>query len=291
MIPNRKRLLCVNPVGFHRIAYTAWGDEHCSQPVVCAHGFSRNSRDFDPLARAIAQTRSVYCPDAVGRGRSDWLLDRSHYNYDQYFRDAATLAGHVTASAADGDRSDDTLDWIGTSMGGIVGMMLAAQRNTPVRRLVINDIGAQISAASLNRIGAYVRETPVFESLEAYRHHLADIHASFGPLTEAQWQHLAQHSHRRDEHGFRTHYDPQIASAFDNPIDQDVELWDVWSAIRVPTLLIWGTQSDLLSRDTIDRMQAIKPDMQVLEIADAGHAPALMRDAEIDAIRDFISAD
>ena len=284
------KLYCLNPAGFHRISCTVWGALHHARPLVCAHGFSRNGRDFDALASALSDTYQVYCPDAAGRGHSDWLEQREHYNYDQYLRDNATLLSHITAPLPDDpSRPSPSVDWIGTSMGGLVGMMLAAQPHNPIRRLVLNDIGAQVSAASLNRIGEYVRETPTFETVAAYQAHLADIHASFGPLDAAQWQHLARHSHRLEDDRVVPHYDPKIASAFDEPVEADVELWSLWSAIDIPTLVIRGGQSDLLTSETLDRMVELKPDTQVLEIPDAGHAPALMRDHEIAAIRAFLS--
>lgn len=284
------KLFCMGPAGFHRIAYTHWGAVHHAHAVVCAHGFSRNGRDFDALAQALAARYRVCCPDAVGRGHSDWLPRADLYNYDQYVRDAATLIGHLGVStAADGDADDrPTIDWVGTSMGGMVGMMLASLPNTPIRRLVLNDIGAQISAASLNRIGEYVRRTPSFDTLADYQTHLAEIHASFGPLSDAQWRHLAEHSYRVEDGRYRPHYDPAIAAAFDTPAEQALELWELWKAIRVPTLVIRGSQSDLLSRDTLDRMVEMRPDTQTLEVADAGHAPALMSDYEIEAIRAFL---
>ncbi|ROO25980.1 alpha/beta fold hydrolase [Salinisphaera orenii] len=282
---------CLNPAGFHRIASTNWGALHHARTAICAHGFSRNGRDFDRLAAALAERDyRVYCPDAVGRGASDWLTQRSHYNYDQYVRDSATLVSHATASYAEASQTPAPphLDWIGTSMGGMVGMMLAARPGTPIRRLVLNDIGACISAQSLNRIGAYVSTTPTFATLAAYQAHLAEIHASFGPLGDAGWRHLAEHSYRLENGRYLPHYDPAIASAFDEPIEEDVETWDLWTAIEVPTLIIRGEQSDLLSAETLDRMVELRPDTQVVEIADAGHAPALMREQELEPILAFL---
>lgn len=284
------KLYCLNPGGFHRIHVTARDAVHHARALVCAHGFSRNGRDFDVLAEALADEWRIYCPDAAGRGHSDWLTQREEYNYDQYLRDNATLVSHVTAPLTDDAAYPaPNVDWIGTSMGGLVGMMLAAQAGTPLRRLVLNDIGAQISAESLNRIGAYVRETPSFDTLAQYQAHLADIHAAFGALSEAQWAHLAAHSHRVEDQRIVAHYDPNIASAFDQTVEQDVDLWALWSAISIPTLVVRGAQSDLLTRATLDRMVELKPDTQVLEIEDAGHAPALMGADEIAAIRAFLA--
>lgn len=263
---------------------------HNARALVCAHGFSRTGRDFDSLADTLADEWRIYCPDAAGRGHSDWLADRTYYNYDQYLRDNATLVSTITGPMpADASYPAPSVDWIGTSMGGLVGMMLAAQPGTPLRRLVLNDIGAQISADALNRIGTYVRETPSFDSLAQYQAYLADIHAAFGTLSDDQWAHLAAHSHRIENDRFLPHYDPGIASAFDQTIEQDVDLWALWSAVSIPTLVIRGAQSDLLAPETLDRMVEAKPDTQVLEIEDAGHAPALMGADEIAAIRAFLS--
>lgn len=285
------KLYCLNPGGFHRIHVTARDAVHNARALVCAHGFSRNGRDFDSLADAFADEWRVYCPDAAGRGHSDWLSQRDQYNYDQYLRDNATLVSHVTAPlASDAIAPAPAVDWIGTSMGGLVGMMLAAQPGTPLRRLVLNDIGAQINADALNRIGKYVRETPSFDTLAQYQTHLADIHSAFGALRDAQWAHLAAYSHRIENDRIVPHYDPNIASAFDNTVEEDVDLWALWSAISIPTLVIRGAQSDLLTEATLDRMVELRPDTQVLEIGDAGHAPALMGANEIGVIRAFLSA-
>lgn len=282
-------LRCLNPAGFHDIATTVWDAGNNARPAICAHGFSRTGRDFDALAAALAADRPVYCPDTAGRGRSGWLADRNLYNYDQYMRDAATLIGHVTARVdADDARG---VDWIGTSMGGMLGMMLAAQPNTPVRRLVLNDIGPRIGAAAVNAIGEYLCREHVFDALDEYQAYLMDIYAGFGDLSDAQWRHLAAHSCREVDGRIVPHYDPQIASAFEQTAEQDIEVWELWGAVSVPTLVLRGAESQLLAPETAEEMVAMRPDTRVVEIQGAGHAPALMSDREIGIVRDFVAAE
>ena len=285
--PRSGQVLGLSAGGFHRIAFHDWGPERdgegmvSGRPVLCLHGLTRNGRDFDALAAALAATgRRAVAPDVVGRGRSDWLADPAGYGYPQYLADMAPIIARLDAA---------TVDWVGTSMGGLIGMMLAAQPNSPIARLVINDVGPFIPKAAIERIGTYVGQAPHFADLEALEAYLRRVHAPFGPLSDAQWRHLATHSARPDGEGFRLAYDPGIAEAFKAALD-DVDLWSLWDRIAVPVLVLRGAQSDLLSPETAAEMAARGPKAQVVEISGCGHAPMLMDPAQIAIVRDWLVA-
>jgi pimeloyl-ACP methyl ester carboxylesterase len=267
---------------FHKMAYVEFGNP-AAPAVLCVHGLTRNGRDFDPLAEALSSRFHVICPDLPGRGRSDWLPAANDYQPPSY-----TIAlAHLLAAL------NKPVMWVGTSLGGICGMMLAAAANTPITRMVLNDIGPHIPAAALARIRDYLTHAPDrFVSIAALQAHLQLIHAPFGPLTDAQWARLARHSYRPvlDQTGagaFAMHYDPKMAEPVRNAVPIDVDLWPLWDAIKIPVLAIRGAASDLLTEDTFARMQA--GGAKTLIVADAGHAPALMDEPAIAAVRDFLS--
>ena len=273
-------VLCLDPHGFHRLRWTEWGDAENPRVLVCAHGLTRCSRDFDYLAERMSDEYRVVCPDAPGRGRSDWLADKSDYNYPVYCADAATMLAALGA---------ERVDWVGTSMGGILGMFLAAQPRTPVAKLVLNDVGPVVPKASLQRIAAYVGLDPVFDSLEALEAVMRSV-SPFGELTAAQWRHLAIHVARRGDDGkWRFHYDPGIAAPFRGAALADVDLTPFWRAVRSPALILRGDSSDLLTPDILARMLE-RPGTQFVEVPRTGHAPMLMDDFQVGAIRDFLLA-
>lgn len=287
--------LSLGPSGFHRIAYTEWGQQENPHTVLCMHGLTRNGRDFDALAGRLQARCRVLCPDAPGRGNSDWLPQAEQYNYTQYTADASALIARASAPLPDSksrapvvEDAACTLDWVGTSMGGLIGLMLAAMPQSPIRKLVLNDVGPEVPASALNRLGEYVGNDPSFKTLDDFEAYLRQIHAPFGPLTDAQWRHLAEHSYRLEDGTYRNHYDPAIGQAFAQPITENVALWDLWEQISIPVLVLRGAKSDLLTRETVDRMQAGKPDLKVAEFDRVGHAPALMDDNQIRRIETFL---
>lgn len=276
------RVRCLSPAGFHHIACTEWGDADNPQVLVCAHGLTRCGRDFDFLARALAGNYRVVCPDVVGRGNSDWLRDPSHYTIPQYCADLATLLAYLDV---------ETVDWLGTSMGGLIGMSLAAQAGTPIRRLVLNDVGPVVTAASIARIGEFLGRAPVFASIEQAEAYVRFVSVPFGALTDDQWRHLTVHTVRPAEGGgWRMAYDPAIAEPFRQAMGdgKDVELWPLYDAIRCPTLLVRGAESDLLKRETALAMAERGPKARLVEIAGVGHAPTFMDEAQIAVARDFL---
>ncbi|MDZ4734867.1 MAG: alpha/beta hydrolase [Rhodospirillaceae bacterium] len=271
-----------NPVGSHRVRYLERGPAHARRVVICVHGLTRNARDFDPLAEALAKEGwRVICPDIVGRGDSDRLPDPAGYNYGQYQQDMMALIAHLGCAA---------VDWVGTSMGGLIGMMLAARPATPIRRLVINDIGPFLPQAALQRLSEYVGLDPFFADAAAVETYLRRVMAPFGALTDADWQALATHAVRPADGGFRLAYDPAIRAGLLAAKDKDVDLWPIWDAIVCPVLLLWGRASDLLTADIVDGMTARGPQARLVAFDKVGHAPALRAADQIAAVRDWLLA-
>ncbi len=274
-----RSLACLGPHGFHRLNYYEWGDPGNPRVLVCVHGLTRNGRDFDDLARALSSDYRVLCPDVVGRGRSAWLDHKPDYAYPLYCSDMAALIARSGAQS---------VDWVGTSMGGLIGMLLAAQPNTPIGKLVLNDVGPLIPKASLERIAAYVGKAPDYETLEEFEQYIRVVSAPFGPLTDAQWRHLAQTNSRRLDNGrWSTIYDPGIAQGFAGPI-VDVVLWPYYDKVRSETLLLRGAESDLLLEDTAQEMTRRGPKAKLVQFSGVGHAPMLMDAAQIRVVRDFL---
>lgn len=273
-------LLCLGLHGFHRLAYTEWPGPKDAPTLLCVHGLTRNSRDFDTLAGALSAHYRVICPDLPGRGKSEWLADAADYAYPLYLADIAALIARLDVAR---------VDWVGTSMGGTIGMLFASLPQAPIGKLVINDIGALVPKAGIERIAAYVGLDPGFADLAAFEAVLRRVHAPFGPLSDAQWHHLATYSSRRRPDGsIGFNYDPKIAAAFQQgPID-DVDLWKSWDAIKAPVLLLRGAHSDILPRDVAAAMTQRGPGAKLIEFAGIGHAPALVAEDQIAAIRDFL---
>ena len=281
---NSDYFLGLGSKGFHRIHYTDWGNPGAEQIVVCAHGLTRNGRDFDDLARALAPDFRVVCPDIVGRGKSDWLYAKEDYGYPQYCADMTALIARVTP----GDKPRK-IYWVGTSMGGIIGMLLASRPNSPIEKLVLNDVGTVIPKAALERIGAYVGQDPRFRTLEELEAMVRIVCAPFGPLTDAQWRHLTETGAKQHEDGsWGMGYDPGIGIPFRKGPLADVDLWQFWDTITCPALLLRGAQSDLLLKDNAVAMTRRGPMPELVEFDGIGHAPMLMADDQIQVVRRFL---
>jgi pimeloyl-ACP methyl ester carboxylesterase len=311
-IPRLRHFPSLDSSGFHRVAYTEWGAAQNPHVVVCVHGLTRNSRDFDDLAAGLASDCRVVCMDVVGRGRSDWLPDKSDYGFALYQSDAAALLAHVAA------RSGGVLaglagwlqrlgrprriDWVGTSMGGLIGMMLAAKAGSPIGRLVLNDVGPLVPWSGLVRLkNAHAGLNARFRDLDEAERHLRAACAAFGPLSDRKWRHVTRHSVRRNDDGtYGLAYDPGIVSAlrrgnhgdieFGGDFLQGVDLWPVWDGIRCPTLVVRGAESELLFAATARQMAERGPRARVVEFPGIGHAPWLMTDDQIGVVRDFLLA-
>ncbi|MGH8641368.1 MAG: alpha/beta fold hydrolase [Burkholderiales bacterium] len=298
---KRDHVLCLNSKSFHRMHYVEWGDPEAERVVICVHGLSRNGRDFDALAQALLPDFRVVCPDVAGRGKSDWLPSREDYGYLQYCADMTNLIARVTAhpgpsgmlgrlarALGGDDRKPRRIYWVGTSMGGIIGMLLASRPNNPIQKLVINDVGAIVPRAALERIAQYVGKDPRFTTFEELEAMVREVLAPFGALTDAQWRHLAATGAKQHEDGsWGLRYDPAIGFAFRGPF-ADVDLWQYWDAVSCPTLLLRGAQSDLLLKDTAVAMTRRGPKPGLVEFDGIGHAPALMADDQIKVVREFL---
>jgi len=280
---TQKTVQCISPSGLHRMAYTEWGVPDNPRVLVCVHGLTRNARDFDDLARALSAHYRVVCPDVVGRGRSGRLRDPAHYGVPQYVADMVTLIARLNV---------DSVHWVGTSMGGLIGMALAAQENSPIRRLILNDVGPLITVDSLKRIGAYVGLDPTWATFGEAQAYVRLISAPFGDLDEAQWHHLTESSiGQRADGRWGFLYDPQIATPFKATFsEQDIDLWPLYQAIRCPTLAIRGAESDLLTRETWLQMGQCGPRAELAEIPGVGHAPMFLTQGQIDIARNFLLA-
>ncbi len=282
---RERNVRCLSPAGFHDMAYVEWGDPRNPRVLVCVHGLTRNGRDFDFLAERLAGEYRVVCPDVAGRGRSDWLEDKQLYAVPQYAADMATLIARLDV---------DGVDWLGTSMGGLIGMALAAQRKAPIARLILNDVGPVITATSIARIGEYVGRAPRFDGIEQAEAFVRFVAAPFGALSDEQWRHLTVHSLKTAADGkLEFRYDPGIAVPFraQQAADagKDVDLWPIYDAIRCPTLAIRGAQSDLLTPETHAAMAQRGPRARLAEIPGVGHAPMFMDDQQVDRVKEFLA--
>jgi len=282
MESTNRTVQCISPKGLHRIAYQEWGDPRNANVLICGHGLTRCARDFDNLATAMADKYRVICPDVAGRGNSGWLADPMLYSIPQYVSDMVTLIARTGV---------EKVDWVGTSMGGLIGMALAAQPDSPVRRLVLNDAGPVVTKISLERIATYVGSAPVFANLDAAIKYVRAVSATFGPHTDDEWRFLTEVVVRRlADGGFRMHYDPRLADPFKQSMPEgDLEMWPLYDAIRARVLVLRGAQSDLLTRATCDAMEKRGPKAKVVEIEGVGHAPTLMHADQIAIVRTFLT--
>jgi pimeloyl-ACP methyl ester carboxylesterase len=276
-----RRIQVEGPDGAYGLSYAEWGEPSAGRTVVCVHGLTRNGRDFDPLASVLQAQARVICPDMVGRGLSDPLGDPEHYALPTY-------VGHMLQLLTKLELLE--VDWVGTSMGGLIGMGVAASGAIPMRRLVLNDIGPFIPKAALGRINIYLGMDLRFATLDELEAHLREIHAGFGPLTDAEWRHLAEHSARRRADGsFGLNYDQRMGEPMKRGPVEDVDLWPVWDQIKCPVLVLRGMQSDLLLAETAVEMTRRGPGAEVVEIDGTGHAPALMAKDQIEIVRTWLA--
>lgn len=277
----------MSPAGFHTMRYLEWGARDNPRVLLCVHGLARVGRDFERLATALAGRFRVVCPDVAGRGRSDWLPDPRLYSVPQYASDMATLIARLDV---------DSVAWLGTSMGGLIGMAVAGQPNSPVSRLVLNDVGPRLEVAALARIGEYVGQARRFASLEQGIEYVRSVSSTFGLREEDDWQEFARSVLRHDgADAWTLHYDPAIGAALrsitpESAAAGEAALWQVYDAIRCPTLLLRGEQSDLLSERTAQEMTQRGPRAQLVQVAGVGHAPMFFDAGQIAIVNRFLSA-
>jgi len=273
---------CISPSGLHRMVYREWGARDNPKVLICVHGLSRNGRDFDDLARAMRQDYRVICPDVVGRGRSDWLSDPAGYDVAQYVADMMILIARLDVQS---------VHWLGTSMGGLIGMALASLDKTPVTRLLLNDVGPVISAESIRRIGDYIGRAPTFDTFAEAEKYIRLVSAPFGALSDAQWRSLTESNLRPCADGrFEMCYDPAIAESFRRATSAgEIDLWPIYERIKCPTLVVRGERSDLLTSETVHAMSVCGPRATIVEVPGVGHAPMFMDKAQIAIVQDFFT--
>jgi len=264
------------------MAYLEWGRPDNPRTLVCVHGLTRSARDFDFLARSLSSHYRVVCPDVAGRGESDWLTNPNEYHVPTYVGDMVTLLARLDV---------ETVHWVGTSLGGLIGMALAALPGSPITRLVLNDVGPVVTHASLVRIGSFLGKWPPLPTIEAAEAYVRNVSAPFGPHSDAEWRFLTKNVVRENPDGsLRMHYDPSVAVFFAAHLPaHDVEQWPLYERIRCPTLVIRGERSDLLTRDTTNEMAVRGPRAKVAEIAGVGHAPTLIHEDQIKLVREFLT--
>lgn len=282
--PSLQSVQCLNGRGLHRMAYWEWGEAANPRVLICVHGLMRQGRDFDTLARTMVDHYRVVCPDVVGRGRSDWLSDPMGYDLPLYVANMVTLLARLNAQ---------TVHWVGTSMGGLIGLGVAALQGTPLSKLVLNDVGPRIDPAGIARIGSYVGRPQRWRTLDEAADALWAISSSFGPHTREQWLALTEPQLERDGDALRPRSDPAIAvpfKAITPPMAAagEAALWQAYDQVSCPTLLLRGAQSDLLSHATAQEMASRGPRARLVEFAGVGHAPTLVQPEQVQAVREFL---
>ena len=289
--PQLRFVNCLDATGLHRLAYWEWAGPRADAPVlVCVHGLSRQGRDFDALARAMSDRYRVICPDVAGRGHSDWLRQPAGYQVPAYVADMVALLARLDV---------EQVDWVGTSMGGLIGLGLAALPRpdgvaSPIRRLVLNDVGPAIRFEALQRIGTYLGKAPRFASVAEGAAYLRSISTGFGPHTDEEWLALSAPMFRQEGTEWRLHYDPAIALPFAAVTPElvaagEAALWAAYDQLRCPTLLIRGAESDLLSAETARAMTQRGPHARLVELPGVGHAATLIHDDQVAIVREFLS--
>lgn len=304
--PRLQSVACASPSGLHRMAYWEWGDPDNERVLLCVHGLTRTGRDFDLLAQSLQSDYRVVCPDVVGRGRSDWLIDPAGYVVPQYVADMVSLVARLDPAR---------LDWVGTSMGGLIGMGLAgatvasplmrpargawglgAAPDIPLGRMVFNDIGPALDLDGLSRIGAYVGQDLRFDSFQQAVDYVRSVSQGFGPHDEAGWAALTEYVFHEQDGQWVKHYDLRLAEPFalqtpDATAAAEVLLWQAWDHLPMPLLVLRGEHSDILSASSLQEMLARNPQAQSVEFAGVGHAPTLRSQDQIDAVRRFLLTD
>ncbi len=291
--PRLHHVPCISPRGLHRMAYWEWGDAHNPQVLVCAHGLSRQGRDFDVLARDLSSQYRVICPDVVGRGRSDRLADPMAYGIPTYVADMVSLMARLNVAQ---------VDWVGTSMGGLIGMGVAslpranAADGPLIRKLVLNDVGPTLEPVAITRIGQYLGQPAVWPTVEAAAAAMRQVSMGFGPHSTEEWLALSRPQVvAAPGGGWMPHYDPAIAIPFRAVTPElaragEALLWQAYERITSATLVMRGADSDLLSPATVQQMGQRGPKAQAVVLPGVGHAPTLVAADQRAIVRDFLSA-
>ncbi len=284
MMKESKILLPINEINkqVRHMSYVEFGLQNNDNILVCAHALAGNSRDFDYLAMRLKSFYRVISFDIAGRGRSDWLENPKDYNYETYILDVMFLLKSLGVSKC---------DWVGTSMGGIIGMNIDAEFPGLINKMVLNDIGPEMPIKTLEKIGRYIGRNPVFANENESKRHLKRMYSPFGIKEESHWDHLHTHSIMEHDDGLKLHYDPAISEVFhDNIKDKkdDINLWNIWNKGKAELMIIRGENSDILTKNTYNKITSEPRVTKNIIINDAGHAPALMDDSLIDEIESWL---
>lgn len=287
-LPNQPSLDFIHSINRrrnHRVAFNDWGSKDADEVTFCVHGLTRNKHDFDVLASRLTSaenaSRRVVCPDLVGRGDSNWLRDPSDYNLLQYNLDFTVLASRTGA---------ERYNYIGTSLGGLMGISLAGLKDSPIKRLVINDIAPEVPYSAITRLTKYIGKDPRFDSIESVEEYLRETLAPFGPMTDANWRHMAYHGSRQTERGYRLSFDPQIVQNFRRYwMFMHVTLWQYWDRIQCPVLILRGVESDFLSSTLADKMLRRLPNAELIEFEGVGHVPSLNSEEQIVPVMEWLA--
>ena len=276
---------CISPDGLHQMVYKEWGDPDNPNVLLCVHGVTRLSDDFDVLARVLSGRYRVICPDVVGRGRSGWLKNPQYYQVPQYISDMVTLIARVNPG---------NLSFLGTSMGGLIGMGLASLKDNPIQKLILNDIGPYLNVTALTRIAQYISQPIRFATFDEAALYVRTISSTFGEHTEEEWHKFCKDVLRQDNDGmWIRHYDLNLAVSMQGITPElaqamQVMMWAAYDAISCPTLLLRGADSDLLLRETAVEMTKRGPKAQLVEFENVGHAPTLVHVDQIAVISEFL---
>jgi pimeloyl-ACP methyl ester carboxylesterase len=285
MQAKRKTVQCLSPAGLHRMAYKEWGDPENQNVLICVHGVTRVSDDFDVLAAALCDQYRIICPDVVGRGKSEWLPNPQLYQIPQYVSDMVTLLARLDVEA---------VDWLGTSMGGLIGMGLASMSRNPIRKLILNDVGPALNLDAIVRIGEFIGQDVRFDTFDEAAAYIREVSISFGPHCEAQWHKLATDVLKQNEDGkWIRHYDlslsiPVKAITPELAIAGQAMLWAAYDAVKCQTLLVRGSDSDLLTKEAAQEMTQRGPCATLVEISGVGHAPTFVQPEQIEIVKKFL---
>ncbi|MFA3919432.1 alpha/beta fold hydrolase [Ruegeria hyattellae] len=278
--PKTGKVRCISRTGFHEIAYRDWGSSRSKSNIVCVHGLTRNNRDFDNLAQRLSHLHRVVCPDLVGRGESDWLNDPTDYNLFQYNIDLTVLLARMNI---------DDHTWIGSSLGGLMGISLAGIERSPIKRLIVNDIGPNVPFSAISRVTNYAGVVTEFETLKKVEHHLRSILAPFGPMTDRDWAKMARTSSFKSGSTYLLRSDPEIMQNFRRYwMFSHFSLWKQWERIKCPVLILRGTESDFLPNSLLDRMLDRQSRAEAIEFDGVGHTPTLNAAEQIDPICEWL---
>jgi pimeloyl-ACP methyl ester carboxylesterase len=275
-----KHIISSNARGKHRIVYQDWGDENNPRVLLCVHGLTRNSRDFDYIADHLSSQYRVIAPDIVGRGQSDWLADSSLYTLEQYINDMGSLLKALNIGE---------VDWLGTSLGGLIGMAIASAPHSPIKHLILNDIGPVIKKEAIAYLATSLAETPHFNSLDELKGFLKEAYSAMGHLDHGFWEHMATYDHRITPEGRLTrNFDPKITHWVGSMTSADLAMWDLWENIQCPTLVLHGELSIILTPEICKEMLARNSHATVVTLPKVGHTPSLMTEAQIAVVENWL---